>query len=210
MVQQPDFSAQRAARFREDLTPVVLTHGGQADQAMVNNYWPLPDDSDYRLETGISMLSSVMRLMLTEELRENLGATYGASVGASMSEDFNDFGYLAAGAVVDPAQMDVVEAAILEVARQLREAPVDADLLTRARNPALEQQQQSLTDNGYWAAYVSSAQGEAERLDRIRQRRANLEAVTPAELQTLAQRYLDPAERLSVRIVAEEVAAAAN
>ena len=210
MVQQPDFSAQRAARFREDLTPVVLTHGGQADQAMVNNYWPLPDDSDFRLETGISMLSSVMRLMLTEELRENLGATYGASVGASMSEDFTDFGYLAAGAVVDPAQMDVVEAAILEVARQLREAPVDADLLTRARNPALEQQQQSLTDNGYWAAYVSSAQGEAERLDRIRQRRANLEAVTPAELQTLAQRYLDPAERLSVRIVAEEVAAAAN
>lgn len=210
MVQQPDFSAQRAARFREDLTPVVLTHGGQADQAMVNNYWPLPDDSDYRLETGISMLGSVMRLMLTEELRENLGATYGASVGASMSEDFTDFGYLAAGAVVDPAQMDVVEAAILEVARQLREAPVDADLLTRARNPALEQQQQSLTDNGYWAAYVSSAQGEAERLDRIRQRRANLEAVTPAELQTLAQRYLDPAQRLSVRIIAEEVAAAAN
>ena len=210
MVQQPDFSAQRAARFREDLTPVVLTHGGQADQAMVNNYWPLPDDSDYRLETGISMLSSVMRLMLTEELRENLGATYGASVGASMSEDFTDFGYLAAGAVVDPAQMDVVEAAIHEVARQLREAPVDADLLTRARNPALEQQQQSLTDNGYWAAYVSSAQGEAERLDRIRQRRANLEAVTPAELQTLAQRYLDPAQRLSVRIVAEEVAAAAD
>ncbi|NTZ41970.1 insulinase family protein [Altererythrobacter sp. SALINAS58] len=210
MVQQPDFAAQRTARFREDLTPVVLTHGGQADQAMVNNYWPLPDDSDYRLETGISMLSSVMRLMLTEELRENLGATYGASVGASMSEDFTDFGYLAAGAVVDPAQMDVVEAAILEVARQLRDAPVDADLLTRARNPALEQQQQSLTDNGYWAAYVSSAQGEAERLDRIRQRRANLEAVTPAELQTLAQRYLDPAQRLSVRVVAEEVAAAAN
>ncbi|WP_170005398.1 M16 family metallopeptidase [Pseudopontixanthobacter vadosimaris] len=210
MVEQPDFTAQRAARFREDLTPVVLTHGGQADQAMVNNYWPLPDDSDYRLETGITMLSAVMRLILTEELRENLGATYGASVGASMSEDYTDFGYLAAGAVVDPAQMDVVEATILEVTQQLRDAPIDADLLVRARNPALERQQQSLTDNGYWAGYVANAQGEAERLDRIRQRRANLEAVTPAEIQTLAQRYLDPAKRLFVRIVAEEVAAAAN
>jgi zinc protease len=67
----------RTARFRTDTAPILLTHSGGQDQALVAAAWPTDDDKDFRREIGLSLLGEVMDLMLTEDVREHLGASYG-------------------------------------------------------------------------------------------------------------------------------------
>ena len=56
-------------------------------------------------------------------------------------------------------------------------------------------------DNGFWLDAASTAQSEADRLDRVRQQSEVLRSFTPAELQALAQTYLVPERRADTRIL---------
>ena len=206
----PAYADARKASLRADRSPIQLTHSGPADQALVAAYWPTDDDSDYRREVGLGLLAQVLDLMLTESIREQLGASYGVAVSSNMSDVYTHFGTFSVNTVVAPDKADEVEAAIATAVKQLRDEPIAADLLARARNPIMEGIAKSLRENGYWMGYVDEAQSRADRLDRIRQRKAIYEAITPAELQKLAQTYLADKEEQRVRIVSDKLALPAN
>jgi zinc protease len=75
-------------------------------------------------------------------------------------------------------------------------------LLARARNPALERAERALRENGAWTGLVTRAQSDPSRLDRLLGLRARIAAITPAQLQAIAVKYLTPQQRLDVKIVA--------
>ena len=206
----PAYTEARKAGFRADRSPIRLTHGGPADQAMVAAYWPTDDDSDYRREAGLGLLAQVLDLMLTESIREQLGASYGVAVSSNMSDVYTGFGTFSVNTVVAPDKADEVEAAIATAVKQLRDEPINADLLARARNPVMESIAKTLRENGYWMGYVDEAQSRVDRLDRIRQRKAIYEAITPADLQKLARTYLTDKGEQRVRIVSDKLAPAAS
>lgn len=203
----PDYAKARKASFRKARDPITLTHEGPVDQAMVAAVWPTDDDSDYRREITAGLVAEVLDLMLTESVREQLGASYGVSVASAMSDTYRDFGSLSVSSVIAPDKAGEVEAAIIRATRQLRDEPVSADLFTRARNPALESIAKNLRENGYWMAYVDEAQSRPDRLDRIRQRRAIYESITPAEIQAFARTYLTDQAVQRVRIVSNKAGA---
>jgi zinc protease len=205
----PSPTALRAT-FRKDRSPIVLTHDGPADQAMVAAAWPTTDDSDARKRIAMNLLGDVLDLMLTETIREKLGDSYGVSVGSPMSDVFPGFGYLLTSAVVAPDKTDEVLKAITETAAELRDKPVDADLLARARAPQLEGIDRSRRENGFWLSAIARAQSEPARLDRIRNQKALTQEITPAELQKLAREYLKPEAMQQVRILSTKLAAAAR
>nr|WP_294849194.1 insulinase family protein [uncultured Sphingomonas sp.] len=200
----PEVAGARTVKMAQFAGVQTLRHSGSADQAVVAITWPTTDDADYRREAAMTMLSSVMDLMLTETLREKLGATYGADVSSSMSDVFPGFGVFEVSSVIAPGDFGKVEAAILETAKELRDKPVDADLFARARNPLMESIDRSLRDNGYWMAYVGEAQSRADRIQRIRDRRAVYEAISPKELQQLAQTYLTDSQMRVMKIVSDK------
>ncbi|MEO6581370.1 MAG: insulinase family protein [Sphingomicrobium sp.] len=208
LADKPNPAALKAA-FRTARTPIVLTHEGAADQALVQAAWPTDDDRDYRTVVGVDLLKDVLDLMLTASVREKLGDSYGVSLASSMSNVFPKFGYLSATAVVAPDKADEVHKAFEEAAAELRTTPVTADLLARARNPELQAVDRAMRENGFWLGALSQAQSEPERLDRIRKHKAVLEAVTPADLQKLALLYLQPARLQRSRIVSTKLPATA-
>ena len=199
----------RTAAFRSDREPILLTHDGPQDKAMVELVWPTSDDSNYREVVAMELLKDALNIMLTESVREKLGVSYGVSIGSDMSDIFKNFGCLSVAAVVAPDKVPDVQKAIADAASELREKPISADLMARARNPELEGADKVLRDNGYWVAALSRAQSDPEKLDRVRQRKALLQAITPAELQKLAQKYLQPGRVQQVKILSSKLAAAA-
>jgi zinc protease len=203
----PSPTALRAS-FRKDRSPIVLTHDGPEDQALVAAAWPTTDDSDVGRTVAMNLLGDVMDLMLTETIREKLGDSYGVSVGSPMSDVFPGFGYLITSAVVAPGKADEVLKAIAETAAELRDKPIDADLLARARAPELEGVDRSRRENGFWLGAIATAQSDPARLDRIRNQKALIQAVTSADLQKLAQEYLKPETMQQVRILSTKLAAA--
>jgi zinc protease len=200
----PDYSAARKVDWAASSTPITLTHTGEADQAVVGAVWRTDDDKDFRTEVGLDMVGNVLDLMLTDSVREQLGASYGASVGSTMSSDYTGFGYVVADAVVSPTKADVVDKAIADAVASLRDKQIDKDTLERALNPELEKAERNLRENNYWLASLQVAQSEPDRLDRIRNRIAVLKSITPADIQKLAQTYLTPDRMTRLRVTAEK------
>lgn len=206
MENRPDYGAARPVSFPKSRAPIVLTHSGKPNQAMALNYWPTTDGFDDEVAIRLSLLGRVLQLMLTDELRERLGATYSPSGGSSTSSLFKGYGYLAAISNVEPGRIAEVNAAVDAIAARLAEKPVDADTLLRARKPMLESFERQKRENGFWIGLVDEAQSEPKDLEDYRRYQARLNAVTAAELQALARQYMKPAEELRISIVPREAA----
>jgi len=206
---QPLAADARIAHFRSDNSPIILKHSGGADQALVAAAWPTDDDKDFRKEIGLSMLGEVMDLILTDRVREELGASYGVSVGSTMSDTFDRFGYLMVNSIVAPDKADEIDAVFAKVARELRDGPVSADVLERARAPMLENAAKQMRQNGYWLDYVDEAQSKADRLVRIGSRDQLIRSITAADLQALARQYLVDGKLQRVRLLSDKIQVAA-
>jgi zinc protease len=197
--------AARDVGFPDPLAqPLELTHKGRADQAVAFMAWKTDDFfSSPQMARTISLLGEVMELRLTDELREKQGATYSPSVGYNASFTWSHWGYLSASVEVPPAKVDGFFRDTLKIAGDLREAPVTADELDRARKPRLEQLAKARQTNEYWLEQLSGAQADPRRLDAVRTVEAGIQRVTPADIQAAAKRFLpaDGAWKLVVKPV---------
>jgi zinc protease len=204
-LEAPSYAEARKASFRDRLAPVTLTHSGEADQALLAIAWPTDDDKDLQQVVGLNLLAEVMKLELTDMLREKLGATYAPAASSFASDVFDDFGYVLAATTLAPDKIDEVEKAVASIAEQLRSTPVSDDVLSRARNPALERIDRQERENAYWLAIIDEAQTDPDRISRHRKRKAVYAAITPGELQKLARQYLAPDKALVVKVVSDKL-----
>jgi zinc protease len=193
------FSADRRAR--------VVRHSGPADQALLRLTWPTRDDADPVETLKLELLERVVRIELTDTLRETLGKAYSPSAASSMSHTWQGYGTFGIAASIDVHDVAATRAAIRKALTDLRAAPVDADVLQRARQPLLEGLQNALKSNEGWAALVSRAQGDPDQIERYTKARTRLQAIDAKDLQAMALRYLDPAVGLEVLVLPDGVEA---
>jgi zinc protease len=196
--------AARERHYASDRSERTLIHKGPAEQAELRVYWPARDDSDLTEAMRLNLLARVMQLKLTEELRERLGESYSPGAAAALSDEFPGYGHLFASSNVDYKDLATTRAAIFAIAKELRDAPVDTDLLDRARRPLVEAMVKARRENGYWLNYVAEAASHPERLDRSRNALADVEAATAADLQSLARRYLVDDRALVIKAVSDK------
>ena len=204
-LQAPAYSEARKVSFRKARAPVTLTHSGDADQALLAIAWPTDDDDDLERVTGLRLLAEVLKLELTDTLREKLGASYSPAASSFASDVFDGFGYMMAATTLAPDKIDDVEKAVASLVSQLRSAPVGDDLLARARNPIMERMDRQERENAYWLGLVDEAQSDPERLERHRKRRSAYASITPAELQRLAKQYLSSDQTLVVKVISDKL-----
>jgi zinc protease len=198
--------SDRPVAFREDHSALMLSHAGEANQALVNVLWPVTGvdpDADPQAVRILAVLAAVMRLKVTEALREELGAAYSPSAGATISSIYPGFGYVSAGADVKPEDGDRVIAALLVIADALRAGEISDDEFARAVTPSLEGLSQNATSNSYWLSLISQAQTRPDlmarnRLDAIE---ASVRAVTKADIIAAATTWLVPDNARVARVV---------
>lgn len=202
--------SQDPRTFTQDRSPRVIHHTGPADQALIRVTWPTRDNRDPEETIRLSLLERIMRVELTDQLREDLGKAYAPSAESAPSEFWPGYGTFSVMAAVDVGQTDATRAAIRTVVEELRCAPVDADILLRARQPMVESLQNALKTNAGWLGLAARAQSRPEQLDRFLAARERLMALTAADVQETAQRYLAPAAGLAVVVLPEGPAVAAQ
>ncbi len=200
------YKSDKPVTFRQDKTPLVFTHAGEASQALAQVYWPVTDiDPDLQPQESrvLAVLAAVMRLKVVEEIRETLGATYSPSANTALSTLYPGFGYINAGAEVKPEDVDRVIAALEKIADELRAGQISDDEFSRALTPALEVLPQNATSNGYWLGLIAQAQTRPELMERSKLPavEASLRAVTKADVVAAAQRYLTTAAQQEARVI---------
>jgi zinc protease len=193
-------------------TPIVETHTGRADQGIALIAWPSDDffanPQGARVNT---VLGRVLQLRLTDVLRLNEGVTYSPSAGAMADTVFPHYGYISAEMEAPPAKLDGFFTDVAAIAADLKTKPVSDDELERARKPAIEALEKAQATNEYWLVELEGAQADPRRLEIVRSAEAQLEHVSPADIQKAAQTWLrdDTAWRLEIKPKNAAVASAA-
>lgn len=205
---EADFLARedlRTRTFTADRSRRTIVHTGEPDQALLQLTWPTTDDSDHQLQLRLELLERVVRLELTDEIRERLGKAYSPSASSSLSDIWRGYGTFSLAVSVDVGDVDATRAAIRAVVEKLAAEPPSADLLERARRPLLEGYDNALKTNGGWIGLAARAQSEGFRIDRFLAAKSALQAITPADIQQVAARYLasDAAVEIVVRPAGE-------
>ena len=185
--------------------PRIIRHTGPKDQALLRLTWPSRDDSDPVETITLGLLERIVRIELTETLREKLGKAYSPSATSNTSRYWKGYGVFGLTASVDVAQVPAARAAIAETIARLRDAPIGADELQRARQPMIEAQDNALKSNRGWMALTARAQSEADRIERFGKAKERLLALTAKDIQTVAARYLGRANAVEVLVLPEGV-----
>jgi zinc protease len=171
--------------------PVVLTHKGRADQSIGYLAWRTNDFfADPQKARDTAVLGEILELRLVEELREAQGATYSPSVVYSHSMVWPRWGYVSASVEIPPAKLPNFFADVKKIAADLRDKPVTADELARAKKPRIDQIEKARETNSYWLSELSGAQTDPRRLDATRGLIPGTERVTAADVQRAAQAVL--------------------
>ncbi|MET0273652.1 MAG: insulinase family protein [Phenylobacterium sp.] len=202
----PLAAAQREVGFPAGVdAPVGRTHKGRADQAIGYIAWPTSDywaNPQRARETAV--MGEVMRLRLTDELREAQGATYSPSVSYNHSFTFPGWGYMAASVEVPPGKLPEFFTDVQKIAADLRAKPVSADELSRAKKPRIETLERARVTNQYWLSELSGAQADPRKLDTIRQVIPGTERVSAADVQRVAETWLVPDKAYKLEVTPQK------
>ncbi|KEO90876.1 peptidase M16 [Erythrobacter longus] len=192
---EPEFRLRKDAReraFTSNRTRHVLTHTCEPDQALLRMVWPTDDDADFTEELRMSLLARMVRIELTDRLREELGQAYSPNASSSMSKIYPGYGTFTLTASVDVTELEAARGAIAKLITDLREEPIDPDLIQRARQPLLEAYDNALKSLGGWLQLADRAQSESDRLERWFKGPDTLRAITADDLSEAARKYLSP------------------
>ncbi len=199
--------AARLRSFTEQRGEHVLRHQGEPDQALIRMIWPTTDNTDFGEAIRVSMLARVFQIELTDRLREELGQAYSPRASSSMSRIYPGYGTFTVSASVDAAEVAATRAAITALVEEIRSAPLDQDVIDRARQPLLEAYDNALKSLGGWMSLAARAQSESDRLDRWFAGPEMLRAITPEEILAEAQQYLGAGDAVEFVVLPEEGAA---
>ncbi|HWA63694.1 MAG TPA: insulinase family protein [Caulobacteraceae bacterium] len=182
--------------------PLVLTHTGRADQALAYAAWRTNDFfADPQMARDVSILGEVLQLRLLQHFRTDQSATYSPQVGYSASFVWPGWGYLSASVEVPPAKLPDFFKDLSAIAADLREHPVSADELERAKAPRIDRIEKGRETNAYWVSALSGAQTDPRRLDSVRSELGSLERISAADVQKAAQRYLKDESEWKLEVV---------
>ena len=205
------FEEARNVRFPSPAPDLItLRHNGEQDQAATLVYWPAADGRDVLLARKLSLLSEILQIRVTDEIREEAGATYSPSVGNSFSREFPGFGYIGLRLELETADVEEFFGVVDELAADFAGGNISQDEFDRALRPILEGIEENQEQNPYWMNVVAQAQTMPENLDRHRTQRADYESISLDDIKALAAQYLDPEKALRIQVLPPEVDAAAE
>jgi zinc protease len=175
----------------------------QVPKALVLALFPTTDGLDPARRRNLAFLGEVYSDRLRVDVREKLGASYSPSADSVASTVFRGDGALRAQAIADPAGIEALRDACLEVARGLARDGVTEEEVDRLRPPLLARLRDARRENGDWLGRIAEVHGREAALAEILGVEEHYQGVRAADLSPLAERYLAP-ERAAVLVVHPE------
>lgn len=183
-------------------SPIIARHsGGETQAALVLAYPTIGGQDSVRASRQLDILAAIFNDRLYERLRDQAGASYSQAVSSHWSEDFAHGSYLFVGGMVRPQDSHLMATAAREIAAQLIAQPVSNDELQRAIGPATEQVVRASSGNVFWMYNTEGATRDPRRFAALRSYLTDLNSVTAADLQALAQTYLVPERAIPILIL---------
>jgi len=172
---------------RAPLERISVEHRDLAQAHLCLGLPALPRDhpDQWALEMLNTVLGEGSSSRLFQEVREEAGLAYDVH---SFQTDYADTGSLQIYAGVDPHDIDETIGAILDELRRLRDEPVAQAELDRARAYTSGRLELRLEESRHLSAWLGVQEALHDRVLTLDDALTELERVTPADVQQLAQR----------------------
>lgn len=172
--------------------PVVqVSHSGDATKALAYVTWPAPSPSaDPREFRRAQLLAQLFQLRVIDVIRTREGLAY--APGVTLTPLNGGWSQLAAFAETTPVNTAAFHDAISRIVRDLQNGPIPADELERARGPLIEQARSQRTNPRYWLGVLKNVGGGPDPVNDLEAEIADLQAITPREVESIARKYLRP------------------
>lgn len=155
-------------------------------------------DCPYTLENQIkmSMLSQILSIVYTEEIREKEGGTYGVGVQGELSKEpkqtFDMFIYFD----TNPEQADkLVSIVYRELDDMVKEGP-KTEMFDKVQKFMLKKYDETLRENRYWLGAIEMMN--ESKINAPATYKSIVEKMTPADIQAFAKMILDQNNRTEI------------
>ena len=190
----------------------VLRHRGDPDQATVARVYPTPGIfPDLPLGRALGLAAAIIEARLVEEFREQDGGTYSPNVSRGASVALPGYGTVIASAQVRVDRIAAFQAALDRITADLARNGPTVDQLARAKATQVATiERERGSNNGYWLQVIDDLANDPRDIDAVRTAVSGRQAITPADVQAAAARYLTPANSFTLQALPTPAAAPAS
>lgn len=179
-----------------------FTYAGKDAGGLAARIWPqreaMPDDEARPLQ----LLGQVLDILAREVVREAGGKSYAPQASTDLDPEDGWRGYVMLSADGPSDDLDAVGMDLEGLLSGVAGGNLDADLLERARRPALEQIRAMRDSNGGWLYGILDGLGLApDRLERLRGVEAAYAALTTDDIVAAARRLVASGAPVAIKIV---------
>lgn len=184
--------------------PQVLTHRGDANQAVAAVSWPSGAGvTSIRESRQLEILIQIFNNRLLDSLRERAGATYSPQIYSDWPVDLESGGKIVALAQLEPDFVPVFFAEADRIAADLVANPPSADEINRVTEPLAQRVRRASTGNQFWLYNLEGASYEPRRAELLRSLLADYSQTSPQIMQFLARRYFSQGAPLKLAVIPE-------
>jgi zinc protease len=164
---------------------------GAAKQSFVNVIFNGEAKYSKEEELKLDVLAEILTIKATEKLREEMGGVYYGNISASMvNRPYNSYS-ITARFPCGPENVDKLVAATFELLKNIREKGIDQKDLDKVKEKLRKDNEEQLKNNDYWLSTLSYAFIENYDPKWILNYESQVNALTAADIQKTAQKYLD-------------------
>lgn len=182
-----------------------LTVKTEIPKALVVVAYPTDDFWKIKQTRRLAVMADLFSERLRQRIRERLGAAYSPYAYNHSSRSYPGYGLLKIIIELDPRQASNIIHEVRYIADQMVDQRADADEFRRILDPTLAQIKDFRQTNPYWLNNVlTGASLHPEQLDWSRSFATDYAAITAAEVNAMARRYLDNTKAAAIVISPEE------
>ena len=171
--------------------PVVLRHGGDADQAAALIAWPTGGGADgIRMSRKLDLLAQLFANRLIDGLRERSGTAYSPMAVSNWPRDVDSGGNLLALVQLSSNDVDAFFDEAEVIANDLATTGPSSDELARVLEPMRQFITRAQTGHTFWLNQLEGSTIEPVRAAVLPSLGYDYMSTTPEEVRQLASRYL--------------------
>lgn len=179
------------ARPANGKSRTTLSHIGDPDRAMAMLIYPTASSADDLKTARILQLTTyIVRQRLAEGFRAQQAGTYAAMATAYTNRALPRYGAMMISSELKPELIPAFEKAVSEIMADLAANGPDADSFARARTPLLAELETIRKGHAYWLQNLGDDLDDPKIIAAMRSYVSGRMAITPADVQAAARRYL--------------------
>ena len=170
-------------------TEANLKRGKEA-QSMINIMFEGETDYNPQDKINLAALIEVLKIKITEKLREDMSGIYGAQLQGSIQKRPYVHYTISAQIPCGPENVEKLTKAFFELIKDAQEKGVEQKDLDKVKETWKKQYQVSLQNNDWWLTGLSTAWIDQTNPENLLDYEKRVDAIKPGDLQQAAKKFL--------------------